>query len=374
MTIPRNLVLALLTFLLVATVLPAAAEFNLKLKSFVSVHPSSEVNFEYQPLQNTNSTIQNSPVTLLEQGKQSYEAGRFAEAAKFWEQAAEAFEQRKELHNQALSHKNLAIVYQDLGQWDAAQKAIRNAIALLNAQVPNLGQTTNDPFLYAQVLNTQGTFQLNTGHAEAALETWKEAEVRYRSLEDITGTVLSQINQAQALQTLGLYRRARTTLEQVNQDLAALPDSLLKARGLQSLGVTLQVVGDLQQSQSILSESLAIAKRLNSAPDIGETLLRLGNTARAMEDFNAALAFYQQATDTTTNSYTQLECRLNQVSLLVKTKQTQAVLAQVPPIQASLADLPPNRTLIYAQVNFAESMMKMGRRESGVGSREVAQL
>lgn len=33
-----------------------------------------------------------------------------------------------------------------------------------------------------------------------------------QSLKDVTGIVLSQINQAQALQTLGIYRRVRTTL------------------------------------------------------------------------------------------------------------------------------------------------------------------
>lgn len=288
MNLYRHLVLALLTLLLVTTVLPATAEY------FVASNP-------------TSISSSQSPVTLLEQGKQLYDAGRFAEAAQLWKQAAEAFEQGRELRDsptetlrdRALSYNYLAIVYQDLGQWDAARDAI--------AQVLNLLQTTDDPFLYAQVLNTQGSFQLNTGHAEAALQTWKQAEQRYRSLKDVTGIVLVQINQAQALQTLGLYRRARTTLEQLNQDLAALPDSLLKAKGLRSLGVTLQVVGDLQQSQAVLSESLAIAKRLNSASDIGETLFKLGNTARAMGDSKAALAFYQQATDTLTNAPTQIQ-------------------------------------------------------------------
>ncbi|MEH2169658.1 MAG: hypothetical protein V7K41_23970 [Nostoc sp.] len=61
---------------------------------------------------------------------------------------------------------------------------------------------------------------------------------------------MTQINQAQALQTLGEYRRAQKQLEQINQDLVALPDNLLKAKGLRSLGVTLQVVGDLERSQS----------------------------------------------------------------------------------------------------------------------------
>ncbi|BAY47251.1 hypothetical protein SAMD00079811_48680 [Scytonema sp. HK-05] len=354
----RHLVLALLTFLLVITVLPATAELNSKFKipltnGYAVQNSKSTISYE---IQNTNS-----PVALLEQGKQLYDAGRFAEAAQVWEKAAVAFEQTRERQNQAISYNYLAIVYQDLGQWETAQKAIRNAIASLNAQAINLLPTTDAPLLYAQVLNTQGSIELNTGHTETALETWKQAEKRYRSLKDVTGIVLCQINQAQALQTLGLYRRARSMLEQVNQDLAALPDSLLKARELRSLGVTLQVVGDLQQSQTVLTESLIIAKRLNSASDIGETLFRLGNTVRAIGDFQAALEFYQQALIPATSPRTQLEAQLNQLSLLVRTKQQQAALSLLPQIQARLFNLSPSRAVVYAQVNLAESLTKLSR-------------
>lgn len=188
-----------------------------------------------------------------------------------------------------------------------------------------------------------------------------------------------QINYAQALQTLGLYRQARTTLLQVNNDLAAKPDSLLKARELRSLGVTLQVVGDFQQSQAVLSQSLAIAKKLNSASDIGETLFRLGNTALARSDFAAALAYYQQATNTATNRVTQLQAQLNQLSLLIKTNQTKAAQALVPEIQARLADIPSSRAVVYAKVNFAESLMKMNKpgfsNKPGLwGNREIGQI
>ena len=97
MSIYRNLVLALLTFLLVTTVLPAAAEY------FIASNPTSTPSRQ-SPIPNPQS-----PVALLEQGKQRYDAGRFAEAAQLWEQAAKAFEQRKELRNQAVSHNYLAI-------------------------------------------------------------------------------------------------------------------------------------------------------------------------------------------------------------------------------------------------------------------------
>lgn len=95
----------------------------------------------------------NSPAVLLEQGKQLYDAGQLTEAIQFWEQAVKASTQRKDQHNLALSYNYLAIGYQDLGQWQASQRAI--------AQVLHLLRATDDPFLYAQALNTQGSLQLN---------------------------------------------------------------------------------------------------------------------------------------------------------------------------------------------------------------------
>lgn len=261
MRIHPHLILTLLIFFLITTVLPATAQYSLS------------------PTQ--------SPITLLEQGKQLYDAGKLVQAAQIWSQAAQIFQQIKQQHYQALNYNYLAIAYQDLGKWEAARSLITKA--------ENILKTVDDSFLYAQVLNTQGSLQFNTGQPELALETWQQSEKIYRSLKDVTGIVLSQINQAQALQTLGEYHRAQRQLEQINQDLAVLPDNLLKARGLRSLGVTLQVVGDLERSQQVLSQSLAIVKLENSIADIAETLLRLGNTAIAKEDFKAALEFYQQA-------------------------------------------------------------------------------
>lgn len=397
MRIYRQLILGLLTFLLIISVLPVTAGLNSKLNGQYASslngtavattggkyathrlgNPRTRLAPEETPksaalsklkIQNSKSTTNSelrtvsSPTVLLEQGKQLYDAGQLTEAIQFWEQAVKASTQRKDQHTLALSYNYLAIGYQDLGQWQASQKAI--------AQVFHLLRSTDDPFLYAQALNTQGSLQLNTGRGEVALETWKQAEVHYRSLKDTTGIVLVQINQAQALQTLGLYRRSRTKLEQIRQDLRSLASSLVKAQGLRSLGVTLQVVGDLQQSQTVLLESLAIAKQLNSTSDIGETLFRLGNTARAMADFEAALKFYRQATDTATSPSTQLEAQLNQLSLLVRLERWEPILILLPQIKTHLASLPPSRATVYAQVNLAESLMKLGVRDWGLGTRE----
>ena len=235
MNLTRYLVLILLTFLLTTTVTPVAAKYP------ISVNPSSLIGTEQS--------------NILERGKQFYDEGKLIQAVKVWLEAVKEFEKNGELRNQVLANNYLSVVYQDLGNWEAAKKSVNNALKLV--------KTVDDGLLYAQILNTSGSLQLKTGNPHTAMETWKQSEEVYRQLDDATGIVLSQINQAQALQNLGFYRRARIKLEKVALDLKELPDSLLKARGLRSLGITLQAVGDLGNSQKILLQSLNIAQKFN---------------------------------------------------------------------------------------------------------------
>jgi tetratricopeptide (TPR) repeat protein len=112
-------------------------------------------------------------------------------------------------------------------------------------------------------LNTQGNLQLALGQSEQALTTWQQAATAYTRVGDSGGSIQSQINQAQALQALGLYRRALVTLESVNQTLRSTPDSLLKVASLRSLGNALRVIGDLERSPQVLQQSLALAQNCN---------------------------------------------------------------------------------------------------------------
>ncbi|BAY84316.1 TPR repeat protein [Calothrix parasitica NIES-267] len=334
MKIKRILILGLLTFLLITNFIPIVNARSVK--SLNSISKSSK-------------NINSSP-TLLNQGKQFYDEGNFAAAAEVWEKAVNNYSLNKEKRNLALAYRYLAIVYQDLGKWKAANKAISQSL--------KLAENINDRFLYAQILNTQARYQLNTGNTQAALETWKQAESIYKSLKDNQGIILTQINQAQALQNLGFYRRSRDILEQVNQNIQTVSDLSLKAKSLLSLGVALEVVGDLEKSQNVLSESLIIAQDINSS-QIGETYLRLGNTARAREDFEQAENYYQQAIDNSQSSLLKLQAQINQLSLLIKTEQTKKAFTLIPEIKYLFVKLPPSRTKIYAQVNFVNNLINL---------------
>ncbi|NES24618.1 MAG: tetratricopeptide repeat protein, partial [Symploca sp. SIO3E6] len=308
------------------------------------------------PLQVPIVGVTNNPQSLLQQGIQFYEAEQFSPAITVWQQAAAAFASQGDTLNQSLTLSNLSLAYQHLGQWEAAQKAIDQSLKLLH----NLEGTTNSQTyseVFAKTLNTQGRLQWETGQLEQALGTWQRATVNYQEAENQTGIIGSLINQAKALQTLGLSSKAEEKLQTAYQILQQ-SDSPLKAKGFKDLGNALRRIGKLDQSQQILAKSLKFAQ-LPTAK--GAVLLELGNTERALAQradaigkqpealshTQAAIAYFQQAFDTGG----QIQASLNQLSLLVETEQWSEVAELLPQIQQSITSLPPSRTAIHARLN-----------------------
>ncbi|MEQ9482431.1 MAG: CHAT domain-containing protein [Coleofasciculus sp. F4-SAH-05] len=311
------------------------------------------------------------PVSRFSQGKIDYDRGRFADAVLAWQAAEQIYQQAGDRTNQALSLNYLSLAYQHLGQWEQAKAAIEESLNLLT--------TPTDPALLAQVLNTKGSLQLATGQSEAALPTWKAAETAYSQADDVIGVLGCQINQAQALQSLGMFRRSQQVLERVQQALTLQPDSLIKATGLRSLGMVWQAIGELDEAQNILNQSLAIAQTLNSPANISAAFLNLGNTAQALADIDAAITYYHKAAKTATNPLNQLEAQLNQFKLLIHQQQFNQAQDLFAPIQHNLSQLSPSRYAIYVQVNWAESLIELLENSDGyspdlITSSDIAQL
>ena len=290
-------------------------------------------------------------------GREYYQAGQFSDALKIWQKTLRVYQSQGDKLNQARVLSNLSLTYQQLGEWSQATQAITLSLKLVQLKRSNLD--SEQLKVLAQALNTQGSLQLATGKQQLALETWREAANSYKKAKNQTGVIRSLINQSQALKSLGLYRKALSTLEEVNQILQEQPDSPTKAAGLRSLGTNLRLVGDNQRAQEVLHTSLALAEKLRSPSDISSAKLALGNVVRAQNKLESALDFYQQAIDIAPQQSDKIKAQLNQLSLLIKMGKWQdaRILASV--IEPQLVKLPPNRTTIYAQLNLAQSLIQL---------------
>ena len=306
---------------------------------------------------------------LFKQGKKLYQAGEFLEAVEVWQQAAAIFSQGNDAVNQGIIYSNLSTAYQQLSQWDRATEALHKSQQWLkNSLQANHPQYAT---VLAQLLNTQATLDFSLGKEIKALETWQEAANLYAKMGDKTGTLRSQINQGQALQVLGLNSLAKRLLETLYPEIQASSEPEIQATGLRIFGDSLRLVGEFEESEKVLKQSLKIAEEIKSRPAINATLLSLGNTARdAFESRKnkTALTLYQQAAIASPEGRGErpysletisLEAKLNQFSILVAQKRLLAARKLVPELQKEIRQIPPSRKSFYAILNFAHSLQDL---------------
>ena len=318
---------------------------------------------------------------LLQQGIELYEAERFSEAVGNWQQAASAFVSQGDRLNQALVLRYLSLAYQHLGQWEKAEDAISQSLKLLDNQ-KNTANTQAYLDVFAKALNTQGRLQAAKGQSPEAVKTWQRAAATYEQAGNKMGVIGSLINRVEALQALGLNTQAlqalglstqqadtefQSALLHVEQILQQQPDPNLKVTGLQSLGQALRRVGNLSKSQEVLQKSLKVAQDSKLSRAESSALLELGNTERALgnraiaigkeqeeqKHTQEAIAYYKRAADSPSLA---LQAQLNLLNLSIETGNWAEVAALQPKIQQLIANLPPSRTTIYAQLNFARSL------------------
>ncbi|WP_413174655.1 CHAT domain-containing protein [Anabaena azotica] len=300
---------------------------------------------------------------LIQQGRELYQTERYAEAVNIWQQALKAEKTQNDLSSQAMVLNYLALAYQKLGQWQQAKKAITSSLELLG----NFKQTTTQTkLILAQTLNNQGSLELAQGQAEKALNTWQQATIIYTETGYIQGKIGSLINQAQAQQALGLYLQARKTLTDVEKALENQSDPQLKSIGLRSLGNVLRLVGAFEDSRKILQQSLQLLQNSDNltTPEINATLLSLGNTVYAQGDKESALKYYEQAATNSPINITQIQAQINQIYILInadKLVDAENIWLQ---LQLNLAKLSPSRSTIYAHINLAKSLVKLGNQKT----------
>lgn len=327
------------------------------------------------------------PTELVNRAKQLYTEEQYSDASQLWQQAVRAFQQRQDILNQGMALSNLALTQQKLGDLTAAEGTIASSLKLLQAQP----QTEAQQRILANSLDIKGSVARSRGQSQLALETWQQAAAIYRELENEEGLIKNTINQAQALQDLGYYRRASKELTSVQSKLSERLNSPAKVAALLSFGNTLRATGNLKPSLVVLKEAAAIAEELNAAQQ-NTILLSLGNTIQALgnrsdrasaiqqidrsapgclADNNLATTstYYLQAADCyrqaalASDLEIKTKAQLNLLSLIVSDRDTisSQVLGNykglIADIKANLAHLPVTRSTIYDRLNLVQSLI-----------------
>lgn len=328
--------------------------FALGLLSCSLVLTTTPASAAFKPSPKASVVSSVSAPNWLDQGRQLYRSGRIAEAIQAWQTAAQTYRTSRDRSNEALSLSYLSLAQQELSQWEDATRSIDQSLALLKSAKP-----AAEAILWAQAFNTQASLLLHTGKAEAALDSWQQAQKYYEQAGDQAGSWGAQINQAQALQGLGYYRRAKQQLTALNQKLVELPDSELKVSGLRSLGSILQSMGDSTQAQAAFEKGLAIAKPLKNTTELSAILSGLGKTSIDLHDPDTALNYFEQAEQAATNPLEKLQARLDRFKLLIDYDLPEKAKPLAPQLFEQLQQLPPSRTALYGAINFVASLNQL---------------
>ncbi|NJQ97848.1 MAG: hypothetical protein HC784_09880 [Hydrococcus sp. CSU_1_8] len=149
---------------------------------------------------------------------------------------------------------------------------------------------------------------------------------------------------------------------------------------MRSFGNVLRLLGKLNESQTILEQSLTIAQALNSPLDESKSLLALGNTQQAFTNRTKdlkqtdltqisalkAINYYRQATaiaNSPNHSLTTLQAQLNELSLLIELEKWSEIEELLRSLQGQMDNLPASRTSVYLKVNFARNLANLKERQ-----------
>ncbi|MEL6814356.1 MAG: CHAT domain-containing protein [Cyanobacteria bacterium J06598_3] len=307
---------------------------------------------------------------IEQRGRDLYSQGQFLAAIAHWSPLVQSHAAADNALAEASTLSNLALAYQQLGQWEKAQRAIAQSQALLASvqrapEAVSSGEQqdrwqANKWQVTAQVFMAQGSLQIALGQGEQALDSWVEADEAYQNSGDQTGQWRARINQSQALRELGFYQQAQEQLNRLIEEIDDQPASRLQAILLRRLGNTLKLTSSLSTAEKALSRSLAIAREYNSPTDISTTLLSLGHLARLQGNPADADDFYKEAIASLKNpsASQRVPIELAQLSLWVETANWPAVAKVWPALQSHFTELTPSRSTVYHQVSWASSLIK----------------
>ncbi len=106
--------------------------------------------------------------TIEQEAEKLYQQNRFSEAIALLETAIKQYQQQGDVVGSAIALRNLALIYQKLGEWKPAETTLSQAEAIIGT----IDDEHEKSQLLAQVLEVKGQIELSLGRSQNALETW----------------------------------------------------------------------------------------------------------------------------------------------------------------------------------------------------------
>ncbi|WP_445634662.1 CHAT domain-containing protein [Nostoc sp. DSM 114161] len=292
-----------------------------------------------------------SPLELARQGEQRYNGGELEAAARLWEAAAEAYEKIGDRDGMTKSLINKSQALQDLGLYPKACNSLLQAFAIPN---PNCSQTQIE--------------QLQKNLAQKGDSLTLTQAIGLHSLGDV-------------LRRQGLLQKSQEILQ---LSLSSIGESAEKSAVLVSLGNTERILGnqirdrwdydvvtDIIDRKSVIDGLRPYNQAINyyieatkvaSAPPIPKIQAQLNHFQLLLE----MKRWWSEQTQRRIASWTRFsESKLIQRAKdflsgleLQLSQDAQALQNQILP---NLATLAPSRAAIYAEINFADSLMQSGQ-------------
>lgn len=279
-----------------------------------------------------------------------YEQGQLNEAKIILQESLKTSESNQ---SQIITLLNLALIAQELENWSEYEQALEEANILLET----LDNSQEKAQLLAQLLDVRGQGYLSRGEYLQAREIWQQSASIYQDNGNYWGLINSQIYQAEALKLMGLYSQANYLLLEIAEDIPNLSAQVQQAKALFSLGDTLRRMGQYQQSQVQLEQSLAIAQAIGSTQLIADNLFNLGLLANLQANPEQAFSYYQQAVASSTRIEIKIRGNIKLVNLLIEADKIDEAKLLIAEIESLIPELNSTSLAIHSYLSLADSLL-----------------
>lgn len=347
-------------------------------------------------------------ISFVREAQQQYQLGKFHDSLIILEQASNSVAKEKQSLQQAQIQSLISLNQQQLGDWEAAQKALDYGRTL----IATAKETTNKQQVLGQIWNTQGHLYLRKGQEAEAFTAWSKAERFYSQNNDRLGVQGIVLAQAQALENLGFYRRAcknvlgiisqkipdcqQLTQEKLNDILNPLDkkSSPLQIEALSSLANKLMLLGELENAQQVIETTQTLFQQINlnsallknqinfTAANIAQAKARLAqereNATEFEQEQKKAIAIYQTILQ---NSQSEqlvdiTEARINLLRTYILAQKWDLARQLVLQNNLTPSNLPINYRTLKAQLILARSLTSLKENKVSISQSwvDIAQL